>query len=74
MSQSSGIDEVIKVIDHLCVLSGYLDVLLISTLKLGVLLICERTRQIKVSDESCLRRKTIKKQVANDTPKFRELH
>ena len=74
MSQSSGIDEVVKVVDHLYVLSGHLDTLLISALKLRVLLNCERTRQTKVSDESGLRRKTIKKQVADDAPKFGDLH
>ena len=60
MSQSSGINEVVKVVDHLHVLNGRLDTLLTFALKPGALLNCERTRQIKVSDESSLRRKLSK--------------
>ena len=57
ISQSSGVNEVIKVVDRIRILSGSLDTLLISTLEPGALLNCERTQQTKVSDESSLRRK-----------------
>ena len=60
MSQSSGIDKVVKVVDHLHVLNGCLDALLTFALKPGALLNCEHTRQTKVSDESGLRRKLSK--------------
>ena len=43
MSQSLRIDKVVKVVDRLRIFSGYLDALLIFTLKPGVLLNCECT-------------------------------